>query len=603
MIGKYSSLACSNTVYITSYYNGTAYQYIMVKSGNSITTNLVLKSYTEEKNGVEVTIKSIADFTPFYKALNCITFFPNVYVDGNSFKCKEINEVKLKRFNNFAAATRTIDDKLLLGNVLYPCNIRLMPSHVSQFLRELNTTGIVIKFDVGEINITPNRENIIYTSDTIKKITERVEAAKKELEDLISKNVSRDCTDILEYYQLMSKTIQYEPVENKLIQWGGYRVVVKNVPSISVTYRGENLIENVGYIGYILHMTVPNFRGVIAYDKIYTKKPPYREGSKTVLSGQKFLVCNIGLRMTESIKMFVKKNYNEYVIVTEFSRDELEAYIDKELVSWQKSSDDKKNFIITGVYESFLSRSKKIDFNTDANYLSFKEKLSKGIIAMPTIKEPILYTFKNGFREKVTFRTFNDAVSYIKGRKKGVILLNMEVSEYSIMHIADIKKMDIIKARKDIVAELKAMNLSCIVNLEYLTHEDPLLAKVCTASKYFSGDIPNFEAIVSMVPETLRKDFYEIRKLVYIITHDSSYVQIARKNGKIDQHTEVVCQRLHNYMKKYKEVSDIVDSSGIGRDSGPLSAAVIMKTKSFRVNYSTYKKVKENKLINILCRK
>ena len=40
-IGKYSSLACSNTVYITSYYEGTAYYYVMVKSGNQITTNLL----------------------------------------------------------------------------------------------------------------------------------------------------------------------------------------------------------------------------------------------------------------------------------------------------------------------------------------------------------------------------------------------------------------------------------------------------------------------------------------------------------------------------------------------------------------------------------
>jgi HSP90 family molecular chaperone len=40
-IGKYSSLACSNTVYITSYYNNIAYYYVMIKSGNSITTNLL----------------------------------------------------------------------------------------------------------------------------------------------------------------------------------------------------------------------------------------------------------------------------------------------------------------------------------------------------------------------------------------------------------------------------------------------------------------------------------------------------------------------------------------------------------------------------------
>ena len=57
MIGKYSSLACTDTVFITSYYKGISYLYVMVKSGNTITTNLVSETPTKEKDGVEVTIR------------------------------------------------------------------------------------------------------------------------------------------------------------------------------------------------------------------------------------------------------------------------------------------------------------------------------------------------------------------------------------------------------------------------------------------------------------------------------------------------------------------------------------------------------------------
>ena len=58
-IGRYSALACSNSVTIISYYKGTAYTYIMTKDGNTITTHLVSETSTTEKNGVEVSIMGI----------------------------------------------------------------------------------------------------------------------------------------------------------------------------------------------------------------------------------------------------------------------------------------------------------------------------------------------------------------------------------------------------------------------------------------------------------------------------------------------------------------------------------------------------------------
>ena len=183
MIGKYSSLACADTVFITSYYKGISYLYVMVKSGNTITTNLVSEAPTKEKDGVEVTIKNISYIIPYMKALDSIVFFPNIYIDGIS---NIINKSKIKRFNNFAVSSVTLIDKILLGNVLYPCDTEKFIPEVREFLYNIERSGIVVKFNIGELNITPNRENIIYTKDTINKITNRILAAKKELEDLIA---------------------------------------------------------------------------------------------------------------------------------------------------------------------------------------------------------------------------------------------------------------------------------------------------------------------------------------------------------------------------------------------------------------------------------
>ena len=196
MIGKYSSLACTDTVFITSYYKGISYLYVMVKSGNTITTNLVSETPTKEKDGVEVTIKNISYIIPYTKALDSIVFFPNIYIDGIS---NIINKSRIKRFNNFAVASVTLIDKILLGNVLYPCDTEKFIPEVRTFLYNIEHSGIVVKFNIGELNITPNRENIIYTKDTINKITDRILAAKKELEDLIANKLNKDYDNLYKY--------------------------------------------------------------------------------------------------------------------------------------------------------------------------------------------------------------------------------------------------------------------------------------------------------------------------------------------------------------------------------------------------------------------
>ena len=54
MIGKFASLACSNIVFITSYYNGKASYYVLTKANNSINTTLIDKFDTTEENGLDI---------------------------------------------------------------------------------------------------------------------------------------------------------------------------------------------------------------------------------------------------------------------------------------------------------------------------------------------------------------------------------------------------------------------------------------------------------------------------------------------------------------------------------------------------------------------
>lgn len=604
-IGKYSSLACSNTVYITSYYEGKAYYYVMVKSGNSITTNLLDERPTDERNGVEVTIKNISDLTPFNKALQFIVFFPNVYIDGAE-SADRINSTKLKRFSNFAAASIPIEHKLLLGNVLYPCNKYHLSWDAQQFINKISSTGIVIKFDVGEINITPNRESIIYNSDTIKKIEDRISKAKKELDALVDAKLTKDYDNIDDYFDMVSKAVNYEPVSDTLTPSFGYTIEPASMSSTSITYKGVDLRDDVRGLRNIFGATLPNFKGVVWDDKIYNKKLPWRVRDNNHIKSKKILILNKGARMLTSVKLYLKDHYDEYGVMTDLSLQEFRDYLENELGSLLLPKADNYDLITEGVYNSLMERADSLDLETDKSFLDFKDELSASRISrIVKEKEAILYVWNNkGWKDKKSFKRFSHAVDYIRGLKKGVILTNMDSDENLFSSLANLKNYAYIKARKDIVSDLKLLNLNCMVDINWLVSKDPMLSVVATIIKHFPGGIPDSDlhAISSNLPEDIVSEFYRLRKIDG--TYRENYIyrsMVDRIKPPIDQYTEYLCIRLKNYLTKHKEASELVTSSGC--TDSTITTAVVIRTKAYRVSNAAYNRVKNNRLIKVLCRK
>lgn len=604
-IGKYSSLACSNTVYITSYYEGKAYYYVMVKSGNSITTNLVDERPTAEKNGVEVTIKSISDLTPFDKALQFIVFFPNVYVDGAD-SADKINGTKLKRFKNFAAASIQIEHKLLLGNVLYPCNKYHLSYDAQQFINKISNTGIVVKFDVGEINITPNRESIIYNSDTIRKIEDRIKEAKKELESLVDAKLTKDYDNIEEYFEAVSNVVCYDPVADELTPYFGYRVEPASMSSISLTYRGVDLREDIPRMKTIYSLVLPNFKGVIYDDKIYNKRLPWKVEKNDKIKSKKVLVLNKGARLLESVKLYLKENYDEYGVMTDLSSIEFGEWLKEEIGSLLLPKSDTCDLIINGIYEALMQKAEKLDLESDKKFLDFKNELAASKVS-GTIKEKeaILYVWNDrGWKDKMNFKRLSHAISYIRELKKGIILTNMDADESLFSAIASLKNYAFIKARKDIVADLRSLNMSCMVDINWVVNKDPMLSVVATIIKHFPDGIPTSKVgeVNFNLPNDLVKEFNRLIKING--TYRESYTYrglVNRVNPPIDPYTEYLCLRLKNYLTKHKEASDLVNT--IGCSNGIVTTAVVIKTKAYRVSNEAYNRVRNNKLIKVLCRK
>ena len=580
----------------------------MVKSGNTITTNLVMEKPTEEKNGVEVTIKNIPNIDPYKKALKYIVFFPNVYVDGIDNK---VNNTKLKRFNNFAVASESIDTKILLGNVLYPCNTRLLSVASKDFLNNIESSGIVIKFNVGEISITPNRESIIYSSDTISKIEDRIKAARNELDAMISNKFSKDYDNLYEYYKVTSNKICYNPLDDS------YHPIVYSycrgkdycsiVNSSTLTFKGSTILRDCkNFLSSFFSMELPNFKGLFCNDRFYQNKVPSNAQARTKM-GEASIILIDSPRLTAAAKSWLQENYNEYTIITSFDKTQFTSYIEANIINLKFYPS--KDILIDYMYDYIMSKVKIINLDTNAEFLAYKEKLKSNKIPVVKIKDFIVYIqISPNYREKCNFKDIDCCIKYIKSLKKGVILADMK-EPGSWYDIAEARGFMFIRARKEIVDALYELKPTFLVNKEWVLKEDPIIVKLHTIIESFKDiHVPtiysSFE-MLSTVPPPLKNKFKSVSSFYYKYSGNSTYMKVASECTKIDSYVKIICEKFKDHIKIYNNLSEEVELTVTGEGSlkGLLMAAAIVKSKAYRINPKIYNKVKNNKLLKVLCRK
>ncbi len=204
-IGRFAALAYSDVVHITSVHNGTKCYYMMYKDGNSLSIDLINEFSTNERNGVEVKIDvKKYDVVSFFLAIeNQLSYFENLYLSTNSEDYRErverFNSLKFKKFKNFSMNTMfTTRPSLLLGKVKYPIRTT---SLTIDYTRTFETTPVALNFEIGDLQVTPNREEIQYTPEAIAKIEAKIKATTEELQEITSKLVSKDTDNLEEYVE------------------------------------------------------------------------------------------------------------------------------------------------------------------------------------------------------------------------------------------------------------------------------------------------------------------------------------------------------------------------------------------------------------------
>lgn len=606
-IGHLSPFACSNTVYITSYYNGKAYFYIGNKVNNSITYHQLNIADTNEKNGVEVSIKTDS-IRKYVEATKNVVFFPNIYLDHDPLS---INLTKTKRFKNFAVCSMPIENKLLLGNVLYPCHTSQLSDEARIFIESLESTGAALSFDIGELDITPNRENLIYNSRTIDTINKRAIAAKEELISLIKPHIKKDYDDIVEYSNICETTLSYDAFTDKVHLGYLYpfiKVFSNDLEEI-FTYKGKEYSKNERtIIGRLRSTSIPYFRGFVCEGKIYIKRIPYNKRYRNNLETDKIVILSEKTTLTEVVQAYLKRCYDNYTLISDVSLDTYKDIITALYPNTDKTLLEK---FIEIFYNRIKSKAVYLDSATNQKFQDFRKEYLESKKSLRKVnpileKEVTLYLWDNTVRRSIrVFRNFNEAVKLIKNLKSKVTFGEYKDDRSYIPVMTYPNDILYIQAKRDVIKELKNTHITNAIDLEWLLSKWPLIKKVNTIKSFeFNvSDISYLYKAIPYMPSHLRNDFSEIVTLYSKFCTNYSWSRFLKdKDPGYDPYTMYICNEAVRYISKYRDIGRLVEDE-LGLCKQDFTAWALMKSKAFRIDGRVYLKMKKNPLIKLLCKK
>ena len=629
-IGHLSGFSCSNTMYITSYYNGTCYEYIGIKDANTIVYTLVSTTPTTEKNGLEVTLKNVI-LSKYRNALHYIRFFPNIFIEDNnsSYGVEPIHKAKIKKYNNFWVSSFIVYDKLLLGNVLYPLNkyeLNISENNpLLKFLANISSTGIVLKFDIGELSVTPNRENIIYTKECIDKIIKKIEAAKKEINNIVNNKVKEDFADLLQYIQCITNASSFDFFTEKICQKNPILYTLIRDKNINYTYKGKKLFDYLTLLQTLTYNIEYCSKYFISDTHVYNinTKLPYKYKKYFNLNDSNYccdiLILKEDIKLSKYLKEYIYETYNRNcIIIKPLSLKSIKAYISPTMYAHYTNQED-VDFILQELIDYIYSKGTVVDFNNDANFIKYREECKKEAKLNKknnTFKneEVIVNVYRNSYTSamKYTSKNFSKAVELLKSFHKGIVFIDRDATEYTKGIILKRGFLPVF-VNKKVKEALKEYNFN--VELDWVLNKDPYLSYYKTILETFAGEwgitkkLTNLKEVIS---SNYLADIDDIIKVDTSYNNDSLYGIYAKKVGTIDESLKNRLLKIKGFIEKYTEAWGIIVDSGIDTNYYRtcnknnfigLITKILIKNKSFIVNPKAYRSMKRNKLISILCKK
>lgn len=215
-LGAKTPLAYSDQFTLTSRFKGTEYQYIVLINTQGIPElNLVYTNPTLAHDGLKIQIPT--DPKDQYKWGNeAKNILPNFNIDNLIVNIELPQSQTLLEGRTWKIISSKSSQYLAanIGGVVYPIDCDHIQANNGLVLYGIysSNANLILNFPIGTLSITPNREDLSYTNDTIEKIKAAYLFARAQAHDLLNTLIHACPT-----YE--DACVKYQRIANVLYSW------------------------------------------------------------------------------------------------------------------------------------------------------------------------------------------------------------------------------------------------------------------------------------------------------------------------------------------------------------------------------------------------
>ena len=594
-LGRFSSLACTNTVQLVSYYEGIKRTYVMIKDANTITITLLNTEETDEQNGLEMTIE-VKSIDKYEDALDKIVFFPNIYVTGISYATK-INSVNFKEGKYYKACSIRTADKLLIGNVLYPLDKSGLSSEATRFIERIAYSGIVIKFNIGELPIIPNREAVIYNKASISLIEERILLAKAEINNHVQTLVKPDYNNLAEFLTFTTQPLRWDYMNDCL-------VLNSNTVSISVepvfkksTYRGLSIPRSY-VLKYLCQTWTPFEKGVAINDRFCTKQSNATSAVFDDIAHRKTIILKGVKQISKFLKSYLAGHQNAIIMMDTPKEDYVAYFAANKTDPFEK---EEYTLYANIAYDWIYEKAEILDPQLDPYYLKYLENIRPEKEYLTNIS--VYYYSNHNADGRISFADMNQLLCWLKSRKEGVLLVSRgDIGLYSTL--AAVRNFCMVAANKQIRKEILKYNLSNVRTPDYFLNEDKKTSKIYTVLKYLKNDLTSecWHFLVHYLPEFETEKYKEVLCIWFdyynkdIMWNDYNKEDPLIKNEVLELlNFTKIFNKVQLMLRPYKLQYIAYNSASL---TNSFTVAMIKELNCIKLNYQAMREIKYNRIIN-----
>jgi hypothetical protein len=221
-VGRMSPMSYTDSFSVVSRHKGKEAHYSVQlgKDGEPVLHTLAPPHDTTEPDGLEVSFPidrgDIRDFAQAARTMALgLDVKPNVLNDENPFDDIEVT-LQGDNFYFFKGNIEGHGPYAQMGCVLYPINHMHVPSRYY-------STNLVIKFGIGDLDVTASREELSYDTETVKNIEDAFAGLDKKVQEIAQDSVE-SARSLFEAHKIVGDLIRVSRMRGASFDYKGHTI-------------------------------------------------------------------------------------------------------------------------------------------------------------------------------------------------------------------------------------------------------------------------------------------------------------------------------------------------------------------------------------------